>query len=122
MIRRATKKAARQRRPGLQRFAPLHHLAVTARHLPAAVDAAVRTSRLEGHEFQIFRSRLEIVERGGGMDRVAKRRMLGHVVDQRAVEIDGAAIFEGFDVLGSGLGIAHVCSVRPTICPRPGVK
>ena len=113
MVRRTAEKAAGQRRPGLQRFAPLHHLVVAARHLPGAVDAPVRAVRLEGHEFEIVRMRLEVVERGGGAHRVAERGMRGDVADRLAVEKDGAAVLERLDVLGSGFAIAH--GSRPSV-------
>ena len=62
MIRRAAHEAVGQRGPGLQRLAPLHHLGVVARHLPGAVDAAVRAFGLERHQLDVFRLRLEVVE------------------------------------------------------------
>ena len=34
--------------------------------------------------------------------------MLGDVVDHLAVQINGAAVFEGLDVLSARLAIAHV--------------
>ena len=102
----------------MQGFAPLHHLVVAAGHLPGAVDAPVRAVRLKGHELEILGTRLEIVKRGGGMHRVAERRMLGHVADRLAVKKDGAAVLERLDVLGSGFAIAHR-QFLPVLWHRP---
>jgi hypothetical protein len=82
MVGRAAHETAMQRGPRLQGLAPLHHLGMVARELPAAVDAPVRALGREGHCFGVFVARLEIVQRGRRTHRVAERPMLGDVVDQ----------------------------------------
>src|SRR5580704_7369384 len=114
MIRRAAAEAAGQSGPSLQRLAPLHQLLVIARHLPAAIDAAIRALRLKRHQLDIFRLRLEVVELGRGEHSVAKGRVRGDVVDKLAVDIDGAAVLERLDVLGAGPHVRH-----RQLLPRP---
>src|SRR5947209_3429767 len=80
---------------------------MAARHLPAAVNAPVCAFGNERHRFGVFVARLEIVKRGRGADRVTERRVLGDVVDQPTVDVDGAAVLQGSDVFGAGLGGRH---------------
>ena len=114
MVWRAAAEAATQRRPGLQGLAPLHQLLVVARHLPAAIDPAVRAFGLKCHQLDVLRLRLEVVKLGGGKHGVAECRMFGDVGDQFAVDIDGAAILERLDMLGAGPHVRH----RPLPCTR----
>ena len=92
MVGRAPHEAERDAGPRLHRLAAQQHLLVVARHLPRPVDAAVGAVGNEGHQLEVFRPRLEIVERGRRAHRVAERRMRGHVRDPLAVEIDRAAV------------------------------
>ena len=92
VVRRAAHEAAGQLGPGLQRLAPLHHLGVVARHLPGAVDAAVRAVRRERHQLDVFRLGLEVVEHRRRLHGIAEGRMLGDVGDELAVDIDRAAV------------------------------
>src|SRR5262249_56639313 len=77
-----------------------------------AVDAAVGAVERERHQLQVFRPRLEIVQRGGRTDGIAKGAMCGDVADELALEIDGAAVLQRPDVLGAGLAVAHVRLLR----------
>jgi hypothetical protein len=94
-------------RPGLQGLAPLHQLLVVARHLPAAIDAAVGSLRLKRHQLDVLRLRLKIVKLGGGKHRATECRMFGDVGDEFAVDIDRAAVLERLDVLGAGSHVRH---------------
>src|SRR6202043_718145 len=114
MVRRAAAEAATQRRPGLQGLAPLHQLLVAARHLPAAIDPAVGAVGLKRHQLDVLRLRLKVVKLGGGKRRITKRRVLGDVGHQLAVDIDGAAVLERLDVLGASSHVRH----RPLPCTR----
>ena len=107
MIGRAAHEAVGLRGPGLQRLAALHHLAVVPRHLPGAVDAAIRAVGHERHQLDVLRLRLEIVERRRGFHRIAERRVLGDVGHELAVDIDRSAVLEGLDVLCAGLAGRH---------------
>ena len=68
---------------------------------------------MKGHQLEIFRPGLEIVESRRRMHGVAKGRVLGDIADKLAIEIDRASVLERLDVLGASLAIAHVQLHRP---------
>jgi len=96
MVGGATEKAAGQLGPFAHRAPPLDQLLITTRHQPAAVDPciAIAVGRLghKGQALQVFRPRLKIVKRCGGLDRVAERRMRRDIGNPLAVDIDGTPI------------------------------
>ena len=108
VVRRAAHEAVMHPRPGLQRLAARHHFLIALRHLPGAVDAAVGAFGHEGHQFDIFRSGLKIVERGRRLHRVAERRMRGDILDERAVDVDRASVAQRGNVLCTCLCNRHV--------------
>src|SRR3954454_12286970 len=117
MVRRSAEETAGQLGPFAHRAPPLDQLLVIARHHPAAVDPriAIAVGRLghEGQALQVFRPRLKIVKPGGGLYRVAERRMRRDIGDPLAVDIDGASVAQRAQMVLAGLYVRHVMPPTP---------
>src|SRR5262249_25822661 len=89
---------------------------MVAGHLPTAVDAAPRSVWAEGHPLDVLWACLEIIERGRGPHGIAKGGMVGDILHQLAVNVDGAAVLEGLYVIGTRLAGPHgrlPCRLHP---------
>ena len=111
MVGGAAEKAAGQFGPVAHCAAPLDQLGMIARQMPAAVDPSVAVAAGafggEGQALEVLRPRLVIVQRRRGLHRVAEGRMLGHVGDALAVDIDGAPVAQRAQVVLPGLADLH---------------
>jgi len=111
MVGRAAHEAMMLFGPGHQRLAPLHQLFVAARLFPAAIDAPA-IADIEGHQFLMIGVGLEVIQRAGGLHRIAKGRMLGDVARQLAVDVDRAPILDGLQMPFAVLD-AHAVLLEP---------
>jgi hypothetical protein len=71
--------------------ATLHQFAMAARQLPATVDPPPAAD-IEGHPLDRVRLALMVVKRARRGNRVAIRRMFGHIPDPLTVQVDGTSI------------------------------
>src|SRR4029077_1904375 len=94
MIRRPAEKTAGEFRPFAHRTPSVDQLLMTARQLPAAMDAGIAPGGWgrKGHALDIFWPRLIVVERCRRSRCIAECGMRGDVGDALAVDIDLAAV------------------------------
>ena len=100
MVGRPPQEARMQAAPRLERAAPLAQRLVALGQLPDAVGAAAGL-RDEAHQLRLlYREVVQPADRSHG---VRKGGMGGDVADLPAVQIDGAAVAQAGDMVGSGL-------------------
>src|SRR5262249_2842566 len=99
VVRRTPHETEMQLCPDLKRAAPFDQLGIARRKLPAPVDASSGVRARDCQDVDDTRPRLEVVEGGHRLDRIAKCPVGGHIRDSFTINIHIAPVAQALQMI-----------------------